>query len=49
VFDNCIIEKADFTTANNYSIDPEKNKIKNAKFSIPAVIGLLNNYDIVIE
>jgi uncharacterized protein YjbI with pentapeptide repeats len=48
VFDNTILEKTDFTTAYNYSIDPEKNPIKKAKFCIPAVIGLLNKYDIEI-
>lgn len=48
VFDNTILEKANLTTANNYSIDPEKNRIKKAKFSIPDVIGLLNKYDIEI-
>jgi uncharacterized protein YjbI with pentapeptide repeats len=48
VFDNTILEKTDFSTANNYSIDPERNKIKKATFSLPAVIGLLNKYDIEI-
>ena len=58
VFDNCdlkgamfestIIEHADFRTAYNYSIDPAKNKIKKAKFSMAGLIGLLDKYDIVI-
>jgi uncharacterized protein YjbI with pentapeptide repeats len=48
-FDNTILEKADFRTAFNYSIIPGRNKLKKAKFSLPAVIGLLDNYDIVIE
>lgn len=48
VFENTILEKTDLTTAYNYSIDPEKNRIKKAKFSIPAVIGLLNKYDVEI-
>jgi uncharacterized protein YjbI with pentapeptide repeats len=48
-FDNTNIEKADFTTAFNFSIDPEINRIKKAKFSLPEVLGLLNKYDIVIE
>ena len=48
-FDNTILEKADFRTSFNYSIDPEKNKIKKAKFALPSVIGLLNKYDIEIE
>jgi fluoroquinolone resistance protein len=58
VFDNCdlqravfvqtIIEKADFRTAYNYSIDLELNRIKNAKFSVGGINGLLDKYDIKI-
>lgn len=48
-FDNTNIEKADFRTASYYSIDPEKNKIKKAKFAMPWVLGLLNEYNIEIE
>ncbi len=49
IFDSTILEKADFRTSYNYSIDPETNRIKKAKFSILGVSGLLNKYDIVIE
>ena len=49
VFDNTILEKADLRTAYHYSINPEKNNIKKAKFSLPEVVGLLNNYDIEIQ
>lgn len=48
-FDNTIIEKASFITSFNYSIHPESNKIKKAKFSQSGIAGLLNRYDIVIE
>jgi len=48
-FDNTILEKADLRTSFNYSLDPEKNKIKKAKFSLPAVTGLLHKYDIEID
>jgi len=48
-FENTILEKADLRTAFNYSINPELNKIKKAKFSMPGVIGLLDKYDIEIE
>jgi uncharacterized protein YjbI with pentapeptide repeats len=48
-FDNTNLEKTSFSTAFNYSIDPEINRIKKAKFSVPGVLGLLNKYDIVIE
>lgn len=49
VFDNTILEKADLRTAINFSIDPERNKLKKAKFSATALSGLLHKYDLVIE
>lgn len=48
-FDNTILEKADLRTSIHYSIDPEINKIKKAKFSLSGVTGLLDKYDIEIE
>lgn len=48
-FERTKMEKADFRTAFNYSIDPENNMIKKAKFSLPAVTGLLHRYNIIIE
>ena len=49
VFENTILEKADLRTAINYSIDPEINRLKKAKFSMPGLIGLLDKYDIELE
>jgi fluoroquinolone resistance protein len=49
VFENTMIEKADFRTSFHYSIDPERNKIKKAKFSLSGIVGLLNKYDIEIK
>jgi uncharacterized protein YjbI with pentapeptide repeats len=49
VFQQTIIEKVDFRTANNYSFDLESNRIKNAKFSVSGIIGLLDKYQIIIE
>jgi uncharacterized protein YjbI with pentapeptide repeats len=49
VFEFTILEKADFRTAYNYTINPENNRIKKAKFSISGVAGLLDKYDIEIE
>ena len=48
-FERTILEKADLRTSYNYSIDPEINKIKKAKFSIDGISGLLDKYDIEIE
>ena len=49
IFDHTILEKTDFRTSFNYSIDPEINRIKKAKFSISGISGLLDKYDIDIE
>jgi fluoroquinolone resistance protein len=49
IFDNTILEKTDFRSSYNYSIDPAINKIKKAKFSLAGVTGLLNKYDIEVE
>lgn len=48
-FDHTNLEKADLRTAYNYSINPETNRIKKAKFSLPAVTGLLDKYGIIID
>jgi uncharacterized protein YjbI with pentapeptide repeats len=47
-FDRTILQKVDLRTSYNYSIDPERNRIKKAKFSMAEVIGLLDKYDIEI-
>lgn len=49
IFANTILEKADLRTAYNYSIDPELNHLKKAKFSLTGVAGLLDKYDIELE
>jgi fluoroquinolone resistance protein len=48
IFEQAILEKTDFRTAFNYSINPERNRIKKARFSFPGVTGLLHHYDIEI-
>ena len=47
-FHNCDLRKADFSSATQYSIDPCANKMKQAKFSLPEVVGLLHGFDISI-
>ena len=49
IFINTVLDKADFRTAYNYSIDPESYRLKKAKFSILGISGLLDKYDIMIE
>jgi fluoroquinolone resistance protein len=49
MFERTILEKADLSTSFNYSIDPENNRLKKAKFSISGISGLLDKYDIIID
>lgn len=59
VFDNCDLlgatfeftnlEKADLRTTYNFSIDPEGNRIKKARFSLSGLPGLLHKYDLKID
>ena len=49
IFDNTNLVKADFRSAYNFSIDPDNNRIKKAKFSMVGAVGLLVKYDIEIE
>lgn len=46
IFEDCILEKADFRNAEHYSIDPEKNRIRKARFSLAGLPGLLEKYKI---
>lgn len=49
VFERTTLEKADFRTAVNFSINPSINKMKKAKFSRQSLSGLLEQYDLTIE
>ena len=49
IFSHTRLNSADFRTAFNYSIDPESNNIKKAKFSFNGISGLLDKYEIVIS
>lgn len=49
IFDRTILEKADLRTAENFSINPEINRIRKARFSLTGVVGLLDKYDIILE
>ena len=48
-FDRTILEKADFRTAYHYSIDPDNNRIKKARFSKSGLAGLLHKHDIQVS
>jgi fluoroquinolone resistance protein len=49
VFAQTNLEHADFRTAQGFSIDPERNRLRKAKFSLFSVVGLLDKYGIVVE
>ena len=48
-FERTNLERADLTTSRNFSLDPELNIIKKAKFSANGALGLLRKYDIVVS
>jgi uncharacterized protein YjbI with pentapeptide repeats len=48
IFHNCDLSKADFSSAINYDINPQTNKIKKAKFTLPEAARLLQSFDIII-
>jgi uncharacterized protein YjbI with pentapeptide repeats len=48
-FNECNLSKADFREAQAYQFNPRNNTIKKAKFTSPAVLALLNEYDIEIS
>ena len=49
MFENTNLENSDLSSSFNFSIDPENNRIKKAKFSTSGIKGLLDKYDIIIE
>jgi uncharacterized protein YjbI with pentapeptide repeats len=48
IFDNTILEKADLSGSYNFSINPNQNRIKQAKFSRTELAGLLDSFHINI-
>lgn len=49
VFGKTVLEGADLSTAVNYTIDPELNRIAKAKFALNGLPGLLAKYRIVVK
>jgi hypothetical protein len=48
-FDKANAFKANFKTSYNYTIDPEKTKIKKATFSLEGCKGLLYKHNIIVD
>jgi fluoroquinolone resistance protein len=49
VFDRTNLENSDFRSSLNYTINPEKNRIRKARFSLTGLPGLLAVYNIEID
>jgi uncharacterized protein YjbI with pentapeptide repeats len=49
IFNNTNLEKADFSTAFNFNINPAENNLKDAQFSKNNIEGLLNIFKIKIK
>jgi hypothetical protein len=43
------LEKADFTTAYNFQIDPDLNRVAGAKFALQSLPALLTKYKLRIS
>ncbi len=48
-FENSTLDKADFSSAIQYSINPLQNSIRKALFSYPEVTALLQPFDIILK
>lgn len=49
VFEGTNLEKADLRHARNFSIDPEANRLRGARFSTDNVAGLLGKYGLRLD
>lgn len=48
IFMQSTLNGADFVTSFNYTIDPERNSLRKAKFAVSGLPGLLTNYGIIV-
>ncbi len=48
-FQDCDLSKTDFREARNYRINTTSNRVAKARFSLPEVVGLLHNLNVIIE
>ncbi len=49
LFQNTNLTSANLTKCTGYKIDPQKNRIKNAKFSLPEAMELLEAFEIQLD
>ncbi len=48
-FSETVLLKTNFTGAENFEIDPTKNLIKGAKFSVNGALSLLNKFGVIVS
>ena len=48
IFDASNLQQADFSLSHNMILDPERNQLKNARFSSENVKGLLVKYKVQV-
>ncbi|RZK43577.1 MAG: pentapeptide repeat-containing protein [Pedobacter sp.] len=48
VFSRTTLNNANFSTSYNYTIDPENNSLRKAKFATDGLAGLLSAYGIIV-
>lgn len=48
LFNDTNLTEADLSHSRNYNIDPQRNIVKRAKFSLPEAMSLLYSLDIVL-
>jgi uncharacterized protein YjbI with pentapeptide repeats len=49
VFVDCQLQRTDFSTSRNICLDPDRNHLKGAKFSVEGALGLLGKYGLEIR
>ncbi|MCB2378592.1 pentapeptide repeat-containing protein [Hymenobacter sp. BT635] len=49
VFRNTQLTGADFTTASQFTIDPDGNTLTKARFTLTGLLGLVSKYGVIVE
>jgi len=49
IFHHTQFNGADFTTATDFVIDPENNPLRQARFTVAGLVGLVSKYGVVVE
>jgi uncharacterized protein YjbI with pentapeptide repeats len=49
VFEQTNLEGADFRTSYHYAINPNQNRMKRSRFSLPGAAALLDSFGIKVD